>query len=310
MAQKTLNVKMQVRRDTAENWESKNPILAAGEVGFDTTNKYTKIGDGSTAWKDLAYFVTQEPLSVGTFADTDWATIAKVAENGTASDYFKVGDEKTIQLSTGEQVTVVILGFNHDDKTSGGKAGISIGMKNLLATTYKMNSTNTNAGGWNGCAMRTDTMATLLSQLPAELQAVIKAVNKKATNGGGSSSAPATTIVTSSDKLWLPAYGEIVSTSAIENSGASSIKNNATAFKNEGTQYEYYKNLIGDNDPYSTAQSALIKKLSNGEGSASYWWLRSPHVTIATFFWYVTDVGKANNYYASSAYGVAFGFCV
>jgi hypothetical protein len=48
-----------LRRDTAANWAvtSPNPIiLAEGEPGFDTTNQILKIGDGVTAWNDLAQF--------------------------------------------------------------------------------------------------------------------------------------------------------------------------------------------------------------------------------------------------------------
>jgi hypothetical protein len=50
MAVKT---KIQVRRDTAANWTSVGPTLAAGEFGLDTTNMLIKIGDGSTAWATL-----------------------------------------------------------------------------------------------------------------------------------------------------------------------------------------------------------------------------------------------------------------
>jgi hypothetical protein len=46
--------RMQQRRDTAANWASNNPTLAAGEVGIDTTNNLLKVGDGSTAWASLA----------------------------------------------------------------------------------------------------------------------------------------------------------------------------------------------------------------------------------------------------------------
>lgn len=42
-----------------------------------------------------------------------------------------------------------IIGYNHDDKSDGSsKAGITFQMKNCLATTYLMNSTRTNAGGY------------------------------------------------------------------------------------------------------------------------------------------------------------------
>jgi len=48
-------VQIQLRRDTAANWTSADPTLAAGEFAIETdTDKY-KIGDGSTAWTSLSY---------------------------------------------------------------------------------------------------------------------------------------------------------------------------------------------------------------------------------------------------------------
>ena len=52
MARKDL---IQHRRDTAANWTSVNPVLAASELGFETdTNKF-KLGDGISTWTALAY---------------------------------------------------------------------------------------------------------------------------------------------------------------------------------------------------------------------------------------------------------------
>lgn len=50
-----VQTKILLRRDTATNWTNVNPTLAAGEFGFDTTNKRLKIGDGTTAWGSLGY---------------------------------------------------------------------------------------------------------------------------------------------------------------------------------------------------------------------------------------------------------------
>ena len=300
MANKTITATIKHRQATAATWESKNPVLAAGEFGYDTTNKITKIGDGSTPWKTLPVFVTTS----FNFEKASWADIAAISESGRAAAYFGVGEEKTIELTTGEKVTLVILGFNHDDLTGGGKAGMTIGMKNLLATTYKMNSSSTNAGGWDDSAMRTSTMTTLLSQLPADLRNVIKQVNKKATAGSQS-----TTITTSADKLFLFALAELASKTGLENSTGTSIKNNAATYEQEGTQYEYFKNTVGDADIYK-ACPALVKKLSNGGGSANYWWLRSPRLGGSTYFWYVRSSGDVSGDYASYSYGVSFGFCV
>ena len=58
--------RIQLRRDTAANWTSSNPVLALGEAGFETDTRLLKIGNGSTAWNSLAYTV----LRVGTTANT------------------------------------------------------------------------------------------------------------------------------------------------------------------------------------------------------------------------------------------------
>ena len=47
---------IQIRRDTASNWTSINPILASGELGLETDTKKLKTGDGTTAWQSLAYY--------------------------------------------------------------------------------------------------------------------------------------------------------------------------------------------------------------------------------------------------------------
>lgn len=47
--------RLQNRRDTAANWTSNNPTLAAGEIGLEVDTSKFKMGDGSTAWTSLAY---------------------------------------------------------------------------------------------------------------------------------------------------------------------------------------------------------------------------------------------------------------
>lgn len=45
--------KMQQRRGSASEWASANPVLAEGEIGFETDTKIIKIGDGVTSWNNL-----------------------------------------------------------------------------------------------------------------------------------------------------------------------------------------------------------------------------------------------------------------
>lgn len=292
MAKKTAIAKIQMRNDTAANWKSKNPVLDVGEIGYDTTNKKTKIGDGVTPWLDLDWFAT---VAKPTFANDDWAQIAAYAESGDAADFYKVGDEKVVELSTGETITLVILGFNHDDKAGGGKAGISIGMKNCLTTKYPMNASNTNANGWDGSAMRTNTMQTLFAQLPADLQSVIKPVLKKATSGGG-----ATTITTSTDKLFLLSVIEIMGDIAPAN---------GNGYKDEGEQYEYWR-TIKDGAGTGTAANPDRIKTAGDNGAATIYWLRSPRVGDTSRFHYVSTTGSVGNGSAGNSCGVSFGFCV
>ena len=52
-----------IRRDTAAHWTSANPTLMLGEMGYETDTTKVKIGDGSTAWTSLAYWVGSPELS-------------------------------------------------------------------------------------------------------------------------------------------------------------------------------------------------------------------------------------------------------
>ena len=222
------------------------------------------------------------------FATDSWETISAACKDGSYKTVYSVGDTKDITLSTGETITVAIMGFDHDDLSDGsGKAPITVAMENLLATKYRMNATATNEGGWDDCEMRTSTMATLLTQLPSDLQSVIKQVNKKATEGGTS-----TSIRTSSDKLWLLAEVEVDGTTK-------------AGYVDEGEQYEYWKTVKD-----GTVRADRIKYLSNGSGSANGWWLRSPSIPFTTNFRPISTQGGLDSNDANYNYGVCFGFCI
>ena len=54
---------IQIRRDTAANWTSINPVLHQGEEGWEIDTGKWKRGDGTTAWTSLAYVGSKTPLS-------------------------------------------------------------------------------------------------------------------------------------------------------------------------------------------------------------------------------------------------------
>lgn len=61
MAELTLNSTLLFRTDSNNNWSTSNPILKAGEPGWDSINKRLKIGDGTTLWNNLS-FAFPDPL--------------------------------------------------------------------------------------------------------------------------------------------------------------------------------------------------------------------------------------------------------
>jgi hypothetical protein len=54
---------IQPRRGTSDQWTSANPILAVGEMGYETDTKKFKYGDGLTNWLDLPYGISVSNLS-------------------------------------------------------------------------------------------------------------------------------------------------------------------------------------------------------------------------------------------------------
>lgn len=56
MADKTLNTRIVLRNDTAQNWLTANPVLLKGEAGYETDTNKLKFGDGTTNYNDLPYF--------------------------------------------------------------------------------------------------------------------------------------------------------------------------------------------------------------------------------------------------------------
>lgn len=209
--------------------------------------------------------------------DMSWKNINIVSMAGKASEYWSIGDKKAIIVS-GATYQAQIIAFGHDNLTGGGKAGITFQLENCLSTSYKMNSSDTNVGGWKSCLMRTSTMASLYNQLSADLKAVIKPVNKLTSKGNKS-----TTIETTSDKLFLLSQVEVVG-------------NEINSVPGEGLQYAFYK-----------AGNSVLKRIGT---TVSVWWTRSPNKDYNDGFRAISHNGGTADGYSSSPNGVAFGFCV
>ena len=85
MADKTLNIRIQLRNDTAENWTNANPILLKGEMGVETDTGKTKIGNGTAHWEDLKYSGVDEDTIKG-IIDNNRDNFTEVTPNEGESD--------------------------------------------------------------------------------------------------------------------------------------------------------------------------------------------------------------------------------
>ena len=65
MANRTLNIRIQLRNDTAEKWNTENPVLLQGEMGVEFDTGKIKIGNGTAHWKDLKYSGVDEDTIKG-----------------------------------------------------------------------------------------------------------------------------------------------------------------------------------------------------------------------------------------------------
>ena len=215
------------------------------------------------------------PLEGFSYVDglpNDWNTMKEIAKiiseasgsinaNTTGSIYVNKG-ALAYKITPGNTINVnnhlyAVMGFNNFALSNQGNyggthttAGLTFGMVDCVGK-YKMNSTKTNSGGWGACLMRTSTMPTLRSGMPATLAQVrVPYVNHD----------NQITILYADDYMFLPAEKEVYGTKY------DSFEAEANAL----TQFAYYKN-----------GGSKIKSLS---GSKVDWWLRSVYYNNSTSF--------------------------
>lgn len=194
-------------------------------------------------------------------------------------EHWKIEDfiARPLTLSTGEQIELMLMHPSYP-LADGSTAAFVVGMKDCLNATHVMNSSYTNAGGWNGCAMRSWLNSTIYNQIPESFRQNLKLMNVWTANGGSQSG---TTGVYSQDYLALPAEREVFGSNSY---AGSSIESQLTIF-------QYY------------ASGNRVKKVN---GSNGYWWERSPDRNGTSGFCGVGSDGSAGGTNASISDGVSF----
>lgn len=216
--------------------------------------------------------------------EVSWADIQALIQENKFADYFSVGATKTFIIN-GKTYTAEVVSINdgmgaasqwYPEKT------VDFIAKELYETKYRYNATNNNSGGFPSSEIKTTLNSTIYPLLPSDLKSVITA-KSHSYQAGSYSSSWSSSMVTSSDNLWLPTYYEIAGGSA---------------------QYVEGEN-VNNNKPYILDSKI---KMVNGESSASIWWLGSPYSNGSGAFWLVGTGGGFGNSGASNAYGVPLCF--
>lgn len=121
---------------------------------------------------------------------------------------------------------------------------------------------------------------TYLGLFEANIQAQIKQVKIPYRQNGGSGGTDRSGANGLSCKIFLLSAKEV---------GFSD-----TYIPNDGAKLDYF----------NSGNGADTKRVAKYNGSATYWWLRSPHTLSTNGVWYVSSDGQCNNRYASYTYGV------
>lgn len=156
--------RIQVRRGTTSEWNSANPILEEGEIGYNSTLGQIKVGDGDTTWSSLYYLVDSSSLStsLGSYIlDSEKSATDGVAEldgsknilapasiifEGTANDHettLSVTDptaDRTITFPDATGTVVLTSGATFTGAVSGTSLTLS-GDLTVNGTTTTINST-------------------------------------------------------------------------------------------------------------------------------------------------------------------------
>lgn len=247
---------------------------------------YTSGGSATiTMTQDLAitciYWDGVNPPILPNFADNSPVLIATAIDSGNIPATWNVGDYVDITLTNNEVARVMILHktsatsnykYNDDDTT----CPLILGIDNLVGGTHNMNTSNTNAGGWNASGMRTYLNSTFLDLLPSDWKNCLAMLKVKAMSGG---SQGGVALVESADKMFLFAekeyYGAVQYSSATEGNALN--------------QLDYYAN----NNVSLSNYSFLRKSAVIGSTSYTGYWQRSALYTSTYRFCEVSFRGDA-----------------
>ena len=218
--------------------------------------------------------------NVVTFEEESWANIRKIVLTGNASKHWDIGDTKSITSKSGKTYKIRLADlqdgrYEYSDGSGSSKAVFEfVECYNLNNTIgYRMNSTATNVGGWAASEMRSQTMPTLLADLPDDMVAAMSQVKVLSSIGGKNK----TDTSSSNNTLFIPATIELFDNKE-ESIGLA---------ESPLGQFDYYKaNNIG-----SARIKYVVGETTMTPSHAKLYWNRSPYAYDSTAFCGVEQLG-------------------
>ena len=213
--------------------------------------------------------------------ETSWEKIREIVLAGKAADYWNIGDTKSITSKSGKTYTIRLVDlqdgrYEYSDGSGSSKAVFEfVECYNLNNTIgCRMNSTDTNVGGWAASEMRSQTMPTLLADLPDDMVAVMSQVKVLSSIGGKNK----TDTSSSNNTLFIPATIELF----------DNKEDSIGLAESPLGQFDYYKanNIDSARAKYVVGETTMIPS------KAKVYWNRSPYAYGSNAFCGVDQFGS------------------
>ena len=277
----------------------KTPITDSVSTSITARLTATPLENDSATGGSPASKIAGDPES---FSTDSWATIQKAVQNNNTSAY-NVGDTKSVTIN-GNNYMVRIANKtigehcgDNDTEYSQTACGFVVEFVDII-TTMKMRDTNTNVSGYPATLVYDYLKNTLYSQLPSDLQTVIKPT--RVISGYGSKDSA--NFTSTNQTLYLLSPEEVYGI----DDGQYHFYDTAYGTSH---QLEYYSN---NGVTYSTSSwngTNLDKAIKQYNSSNRWWWLRPAFFdTGSSCFAGVSSNGRWASNLARDAGGVAPAF--
>ena len=259
-----------------------------------TRQYFTKTGGNGTEYTSTSTITDDVMLYNSTFEYDTWSEIVANVKANKISQY-NVGDTKSVNLGTYGTHTLRIANTSTPSEcsTTGFSqtaCGFVLEFADII-TTYEMNDTDTNVGGWPASSMYDFVNYDIYNSLPSDLKSTI--IDTTVVSSHGSTNGEN---FTSIDKLYLLSLKEVYS------DWSTNSYSSYDSAKDLTRTLDYYinKNVTSSDD------SETIKKYKTTD---SWWWLREAHSNYDhSFFIVPTDDYSYLSAYANTSGGVSPAF--